>query len=465
MPRPGLPPTPASSTDIRGKNDYRLQTSDIFCTLPPPAIASANHSASSNASDKSDSSYCPVSPTSPAGKSTTSKQKRPMSSKNATSVASSNFSLPQPPTRSRKIIQMNPGSNHDSKSSSTSLTSTSIGKKVAPTPTLNTAAASKRQPSATSVAGRKIARKTAHSLIERRRRSKMNEEFGVLKDMIPACHGQEMHKLAILQASIDYLRYLEQCIVDLKSANGKSQVLVAEHGEETSKSRALQARPSSDNKQSEDEEEDEDEGDDDDDDNEREMDNEAQAHDQDEDQEMVDYSPTATTTPATCPLNSSNNTSPTLNASQTIYISPTIYPTPSHVLQSQTPHASPVSVAPYPYSTSTLPSPAFGPTQYQPTFSPTTPRANSIIHSNSSIRSSTHSSLTSPALLPQAMDIANARLDIEKQEATAALLMLNRDRRASGGAVVPVGLESSGKGAREQGRGGRGMSVRDLLSS
>ena len=48
-------------------------------------------------------------------------------------------------------------------------------------------------------AGRKIARKTAHSLIERRRRSKMNEEFGVLKDMIPACKGQEMHKLAILQ--------------------------------------------------------------------------------------------------------------------------------------------------------------------------------------------------------------------------------------------------------------------------
>lgn len=51
----------------------------------------------------------------------------------------------------------------------------------------------------TTAAGRKIARKTAHSLIERRRRSKMNEEFGVLKDMIPACQGQEMHKLAILQ--------------------------------------------------------------------------------------------------------------------------------------------------------------------------------------------------------------------------------------------------------------------------
>lgn len=59
----------------------------------------------------------------------------------------------------------------------------------------------KKQPSSTSVAGRKIARKTAHSIIERRRRSKMNEEFGVLKDMIPACTG-EMHKLAILQVSV-----------------------------------------------------------------------------------------------------------------------------------------------------------------------------------------------------------------------------------------------------------------------
>jgi len=60
-------------------------------------------------------------------------------------------------------------------------------------------ATSKRQPSSTSVAGKKIARKTAHSVIERRRRSKMNEEFGVLKAMIPACTDQEMHKLAILQ--------------------------------------------------------------------------------------------------------------------------------------------------------------------------------------------------------------------------------------------------------------------------
>lgn len=79
----------------------------------------------------------------------------------------------------------------------------------------------KKQPSASSAAGRKIA-KTAHSLIERRRRSKMNEEFAVPKSMIPACAG-EMHKLVILQASIDYVRYLEDCVAKLKAQHDESQ--------------------------------------------------------------------------------------------------------------------------------------------------------------------------------------------------------------------------------------------------
>jgi len=44
----------------------------------------------------------------------------------------------------------------------------------------------------------------------------MNEEFGVLKDMIPACSGVEMHKLAILQAGIEYVRYLQGCVEKLQ---------------------------------------------------------------------------------------------------------------------------------------------------------------------------------------------------------------------------------------------------------
>lgn len=48
----------------------------------------------------------------------------------------------------------------------------------------------------------------------------MNEEFAVLKDMIPACAGVEMHKLAILQAGIEYVRWLEECVARLKRGSG-----------------------------------------------------------------------------------------------------------------------------------------------------------------------------------------------------------------------------------------------------
>lgn len=78
----------------------------------------------------------------------------------------------------------------------------------------------------------------------------------------------------------------------------------------------------------------------------------------------------------------------------------------------------------YSYSTSATTSPAFGPQVY------------GYAQSNASASGST---LTSPALLPQR--------DLD-QEATAALLMLNSDRRGT-----------------NSGPNGRGMSVRDLLST
>lgn len=170
MPRWSLPPTPASSTDIRGKEGPRLSTEKMSFALPPPAIASAGSKSS-------------------------------MNSQPSNQTMTSDFSLPPPPTRSRKIIQMKPKSQKSEESSSTSVQRTAKGsnKRGASESLATSAPANKKQPSATSVAGKKIARKTAHSVIERRRRSKMNDEFGVLKDMIPACKDQEMHKLAILQ--------------------------------------------------------------------------------------------------------------------------------------------------------------------------------------------------------------------------------------------------------------------------
>lgn len=195
MPRPEQPPTPASSTEIKSKDGSQFTSLQMSFELPPPAVAGMDSQPSSASSAKSSSasSYHPTSPRSPAIPASEVVKIRRRSSA-AQAPTKDAFALPPPPTRSRKIIQMKPRGQPEEvpETSFNDAAKTPAGKAAAaPVP-------KKKQPSSTSVAGRKIARKTAHSLIERRRRSKMNEEFGVLKDMIPACTG-EMHKLAILQ--------------------------------------------------------------------------------------------------------------------------------------------------------------------------------------------------------------------------------------------------------------------------
>ena len=168
MPRPSMPLTPAHSTEFSGTEKALYQADEGPINLPPPAL-------SQPADHRSSTTHRPIQPAGGAA-----------------------YSLPPPPTRSRKIIQMTPKSAplddpdfvDRQPSKSTARNAKANGK---------AAAASKRQNSNTTAAGKKIARKTAHSVIERRRRSKMNDEFSTLKDMIPACKGQEMHKLAILQ--------------------------------------------------------------------------------------------------------------------------------------------------------------------------------------------------------------------------------------------------------------------------
>lgn len=183
MPRPAAPPTPGSSSDIRGKDGAHAGS---FSALPPSGFEDRASASSSPSNNGSDSSYHPVSPGTLAAK-------RPANVSGGV-ITKDDFALPPPPTRSRKIIQMKP---RDNEASEEVVSPQVAGKSTAGAPVTN--GSKKKQSAATTAAGRKIARKTAHSLIERRRRSKMNEEFGVLKDMIPACKGQEMHKLAILQ--------------------------------------------------------------------------------------------------------------------------------------------------------------------------------------------------------------------------------------------------------------------------
>ncbi|AEO65881.1 uncharacterized protein THITE_2143564 [Thermothielavioides terrestris NRRL 8126] len=211
MPRTTLLPTPASSTDIKGQDGSKMASLQLAFELPPPAVAS----------EGSPSLPTTTATLYPTQASETVKSRRRSSAANP---PKDQFALPPPPTRSRKIIQMKP------REEASAETPSSNAKKsgTAAASTAAAAAGTKRkQPSATSAAGRKIARKTAHSLIERRRRSKMNEEFAVLKSLIPACTG-EMHKLAILQASIEYVRYLEDCIAKLKAQCGSDAKADAE---------------------------------------------------------------------------------------------------------------------------------------------------------------------------------------------------------------------------------------------
>lgn len=188
MPRPAAPPTPSSSTDLKSLDGSCFMSSQASFELPPPALTSD----SSSSRTSSASSFHPYSPPShplPTKSRATTSKKRTAPTK-PTAKSAEPFTLPPPPTRARKIIQMKP--------SAAAASSSPTGQ-----PTKAAPSGKRKSPSATSVAGKKMARKTAHSLIERRRRSKMNEEFGVLKDMIPACSG-EMHKLAILQVSFAF---------------------------------------------------------------------------------------------------------------------------------------------------------------------------------------------------------------------------------------------------------------------
>ncbi|RDW76577.1 uncharacterized protein DSM5745_06569 [Aspergillus mulundensis] len=215
MSRSRLPPTPGMSGELIIKDQIMMDSTDVFA-LPPAALSPAKMDAAT-ASRKSDPSmFFPASPTSPRLDPSTSRTTNPPPQAGLKRPLE-DLDLPPPPTRTRKIIQMKPKTESSPKPATSSAKSAPKGNtKAAVANGTAQGSSKKKQPSATSAAGRKIARKTAHSLIERRRRSKMNEEFSTLKNMIPACRGQEMHKLAILQASIDYVNYLEKCIQDLK---------------------------------------------------------------------------------------------------------------------------------------------------------------------------------------------------------------------------------------------------------
>ncbi|KAL2165664.1 hypothetical protein VTG60DRAFT_4057 [Thermothelomyces hinnuleus] len=403
MPRNFLP-TPASSTDIKGQDGSKMASLQLAFELPPPAVAT--EAASSNA---------PTSPAVlyPAQASETVKSRRRSSAANQ---PKDQFTLPPPPTRSRKIIQMKPREEHGSETLTSTPKTASRGK-TGTTSATTTAGTKRKEPSATSAAGRKMARKTAHSIIERRRRSKMNEEFAVLKSLIPACTG-EMHKLAILQAAIEYVRYLEDCVAKLKAQCGSGTELDPEPRSiqsglpspslEDNYSRAGCGYPAA-----------------------------AAAAAAASDARSTDVDMTSSSSSAPSP-----SFTPIAGRSQhQPSVSPALGPRETSRNNSYSSVSSDFRL--HDYCTSATTSPSFGPQRVgHPTDSQ---------QQQPGSHSAYGSTLTSPALPPQR--------DMD-QEVTTALLMLNQmDRRASGG--------GTGGGTR----GGstatvpRGMSVRDLLSS
>ncbi|KAF2856188.1 hypothetical protein T440DRAFT_463523 [Plenodomus tracheiphilus IPT5] len=426
MPRPSFPPTPQPSTDITGKSSANAPQLETAFALPPAALGGRGSVASSSgpSENASDSSYRPPSPSSPVATSKTgNSRKRASASSEQGIITKDDYSLPPPPTRSRKIIQMKPKDALELPSSQAS--------QSAKTTTGTSNGSKKKQSGNSTAAGRKIARKTAHSLIERRRRSKMNEEFGVLKDMIPACRGQEMHKLAILQASIEYMRYLEQCLSDLKTAH------LSRRDSPASTASELPPPPVR-----------------------RALDDDDEEEEEDRDEEMEDaVSPTyvepsstksrysfATASPAIYPsdrsaYSHSTTTSPAILphdrvAHYSANPSPALLPSdPHHYTLASSSARSAVT------SPSIHPSPAFSAQtpsalHFSNPFHNGPPSTGPVAATPGSSHGSVNFQLTSPALLPQP--------DREDQEATAALLMLNTDRRSWSGA--------------------RGMSVKDLLS-
>lgn len=200
-------PTPGNSTEILpGK---RGSLSEHLLPLPPAAIAGHGSDSSSIATTSpvnSDSSYRPISPPANSSQKGSASRRKSSGSQQNNHAKQGLYSLPPPPQRTRKIIQMKPGQNGQEAVTGTAnavmpgpVSNAPQGAQSMSVPKSNPVQAGskrKQQGSGNTAVNRKIARKTAHSLIERRRRSKMNEEFGVLKDMIPACRGQEMHKLA-----------------------------------------------------------------------------------------------------------------------------------------------------------------------------------------------------------------------------------------------------------------------------
>ena len=135
----------------------------------------------------------------------------------------------------------------DSGDASSANTSTAGNNKLNPNPPIRQAKKRRRSSAYNKeeIERKKKELKTQHSIIEKRRRIKMNREFEALKFLVPACrlniltglndgnfdNSTMMHKLTILQSTVEYIKYLHLIIKLMKL-----QMLIPKDTRETFKS-------------------------------------------------------------------------------------------------------------------------------------------------------------------------------------------------------------------------------------
>ncbi|KAF9164061.1 hypothetical protein DFQ26_001848 [Actinomortierella ambigua] len=201
---------------------FPVQSPRAFASAPYPPTSPVAPGASSTSSSRKRSSVSSAS-------STSTQFKSPSTSANAKSAPPSPVYMMLPPksappiaasskTKSASISGPSSSSSSYSSSSSSSSASTTTGATAKTASSSPSPSTSKRRSASLSnrsveQEAREMMRKVSHSAIERRRRERINDKILQLKHLVPACVDEDhLHKLSILQSTIEYVQYLKSCV-------------------------------------------------------------------------------------------------------------------------------------------------------------------------------------------------------------------------------------------------------------
>ncbi|KAF9979046.1 hypothetical protein BGZ73_007148 [Actinomortierella ambigua] len=201
-------------------------TSQVSPVHPPRPYASSPYPSTSSSSSGASCAPGSRKRSSASSASSTSTQfKSPRNSIGAKSAPSSPVYMMLPPKSTPPIVGSSKSASISGPSSSSSPSSATLPsaastvsdgtpKSVSSSPS----SSSKRRSASLSnksveQEAREMMRKVSHSAIERRRRERINDKILQLKHLVPACIDEDhLHKLSILQSTIEYIQYLKSCV-------------------------------------------------------------------------------------------------------------------------------------------------------------------------------------------------------------------------------------------------------------